>query len=378
MSLAKDGVPGGSDEVRNFAFTSPADTTSIIGTVEDEAGNPASNVPVVVDVPNGDPVMTTTNTDGVYVVSDLPADAAVDVSVVGSEADPTTVDTGDAGVPVVPTDAITAPPSVIATVTGRVTLDEAPVEAGQVVELLDATGAVVGSTTTDADGRYTFATVAGTYTVRTTVPVPGATGDTTNTGVTAGVGDTVDSDLPFESPAEPAVITIDQPGTVTDTNGEPVDAVTVVATPEEDDAGGPVTVVTDADGAFDLTGLAPTTTYEIALDVDGVEPETIVTPDTGSATPLAFVVPAAETTPPTNPSPSATAAPVPSATPTVPGGSANIPVDDPSDAANGGPLAYTGADLTPGLIAAGVLVLLGAGLLTFRAVRNRRRSHLQD
>ncbi|MFS2032327.1 LPXTG cell wall anchor domain-containing protein [Curtobacterium sp. CT11-45] len=44
-----------------------------------------------------------------------------------------------------------------------------------------------------------------------------------------------------------------------------------------------------------------------------------------------------------------------------------------------GALAYTGADLTPGLIAAGVLVLLGGGLLTFRAVRNRRRtSHLRD
>lgn len=362
----------------DFAFTSPTDTTSIIGTVEDEAGNPAANVPVVVDVPNGDPVTTTTNTDGVFVVSDLPTDASVDVSVVGSDDDATPVDTGDAGVPVVPTDAITAPPSVIATVTGFVTLDDAPVEAGQVVELLDGTGTVVGSTTTDADGRYTFATVAGTYTVRTTVPVPGATGDTTNTGVTAVVGDTVDSDLPFASPAEPEVVTTDQPGTVTDTNGEPAAGVRVVATPTEDDAGGPVAVETDADGAFDLTGLAPTTSYEIALDVDGVEPETIVTPDTGSATPLAFVVPAAETTPPTNPSPTATAAPVPSATPTVPGGSANIPVDDPSDAADGGPLAYTGADLMPGLIAAGVLVLLGAGLLTYRAVRNRRRSHLQD
>ena len=45
----------------------------------------------------------------------------------------------------------------------------------------------------------------------------------------------------------------------------------------------------------------------------------------------------------------------------------------------GGGLAFTGAELTPGLIAAGAFVLLGGGLLTFRAVRNRRRTpHLQD
>ncbi|ROS46530.1 collagen binding domain-containing protein [Curtobacterium sp. PhB78] len=364
----------------DFAFTSPADTTSIVGTVQDEAGNPASNVPVVVDVPNGDPVTTTTNNDGVYVVSDLPADTPVDVSVVGGDDEPTTVTTGDAGEPTVLPDPIVAPATVIATISGLVTLDDAPVEAGQVIELLDDTGTVIGSTTTDADGRYTFATVAGTYTVRTTVPVAGATGATANTDVTAVVGNTVDSDLPFESPAEPAVITTDQPGTVVDTNGDPVAGVDVVATPTDPQAGAPVTVATDADGAFDLTGLEPTTEYTITVDVDGATPVTVVTPEDGAATPLAFVVEAA-VTPAPSPSPSApTPSNSPTAVPTVPaaGGSGNAPAAGSGDVGNGGPLAYTGADLKPGLIAAGVLVLLGAALLTYRAVRNRRRSHLQD
>ena len=44
-----------------------------------------------------------------------------------------------------------------------------------------------------------------------------------------------------------------------------------------------------------------------------------------------------------------------------------------------GPLAFTGAEIAPAAIAAGILVLLGGGLLTFRAARNRRRTeHLQD
>ncbi|ROP66856.1 collagen binding domain-containing protein [Curtobacterium sp. PhB115] len=365
----------------DFAFTSPPETTSVIGTVTDDDGNPVSNVPVVITDPDtGDTLVdTTTNSDGVYTGSDLPADTDLDVSIAAGE--PTTITTGDADAAPVEPEPIVAPAAVIATVTGVVTLDGAAVPEGQVVDLLDETGAVVGSTTTGADGSYVFATVAGTYTVRTVVPAPGATGDTANTGVTAVAGDSVTSDLPFESPAVPAVITTDQPGTVVDTNGDPVAGVDVVATPTDPQAGGPVTVTTDEDGAFDLTGLEPTTEYTITVDVDGAEAQPIVTPEEGAATPLAFVVPAAATPTPT-PTPTATptATSSPTAVPTLPanGGTGSTPGNAAGDPGNGGPLAYTGADLGPGLIAAGVLVLLGAALLTYRAVRNRRRSHLQD
>ncbi|MGY2899148.1 phosphatidate phosphatase APP1 [Curtobacterium sp. PvP017] len=376
VNLAISGDRVGTDRTADFAFTSPPETVAVIGTVTDEDDHPAANVPVVIDVPGGDPIETTTNSDGVYTASDLPADTAVEVSVAGEP--PVSITTGDAGAAPAEPEPIVAPPAVIATVTGVVSLDGTPVPAGVVVELLDENGAVVGSDTTDADGRYVFATVTGTYTVRTVVPAAGATGDTANTGIEALAGTSVRSDLPFTSAAEPEVVTTDQPGTVVDTNGDPIADVEVVATPTEDDAGDAVTVSTDEDGVFDLTGLQPTTEYVITVDVDGATPATVVTPEDGAATPLAFVVDAA-VTPAPSPSPSAPST-SPTAVPTVPaaGGSGNAPAAGSGDVGDGGPLAYTGADLKPGLIAAGVLVLLGAALLTYRAVRNRRRSHLQD
>jgi len=363
------GTVPGTDQVVDFTFDSPEDTTSIIGTVTDADDNPVANIPVVIIDPDDGTTLvdTTTNSDGVYTGSDLPAGTDLGVSVGGSDPEP--IRTGDADAPPTQVPAIEAPPAVIATVTGVVSLDGTPVAAGRVVELLDGT-TVVGSTTTDANGRYTFATVGGTYTVRTTVPTPGANGATENTGVVATAGSSVESDLAFTTPAAPAVITTDQPGTVTDTNGDPVAGVDVVATPTDPDAGVPVTTTTGTDGTFDLTDLAPTSEYTV--EVDGADPQTITTPENGSATPLAITVPAAVVTPTPTPTPS------PSASAPA-GGNGTTPVSSNGGSSTGGALAYTGADLTPGLVAAGVLVLLGAGLLTFRAVRNRRRtSHLQD
>ncbi|MBT1611311.1 carboxypeptidase-like regulatory domain-containing protein [Curtobacterium poinsettiae] len=381
VSLAQAGSPGGVDQQADFAFTSPEDTVSVIGTVVDEDGRPVSNLEVVITDPDSGDVLvdTTTNSDGVYTGSDLPADTDLDVSV--ADEPPVTITTGDDdAAPVVP-DVIDAAAAVVATVAGAVSLDGASVPAGAVVELVDGTGAVVASTETDADGRYVFATAAGTYTVRTERPEPGATGATSNTGVTAVAGERASSDLPFASAATAAEVTTDQPGTVVDTNGEPVPDVEVVAAPTDTQSGDPVSVVTDDDGAFDLTGLEPTTEYVVSVDVEGAEAATVVTPESGAATPLAFVVRAAVGPAPA-PSPSPSPSGAPSAAPTVPAagsGSGSAPVSGQGDAGDGGPLAYTGADLGPGLIAAGVLVLLGAALLVYRAVRNRRRTdHLQD
>ncbi|MBF4597475.1 carboxypeptidase regulatory-like domain-containing protein [Curtobacterium sp. VKM Ac-2889] len=383
VSLAQAGSPGGVDQQADFAFTSPEDTVSVIGTVVDEDGRPVSNLEVVITDPDSGDVLvdTTTNSDGVYTGSDLPADTDLDVSV--ADEPPVTITTGDVdAAPAVP-DEIDVPAAVVATVAGAVSLDGASVPAGAVVELVDGTGAVVASTETDADGRYVFATAAGTYTVRTERPEPGATGATSNTGVTAVAGERASSDLPFASAATAAEVTTDQPGTVVDTNGEPVPDVEVVAAPTDTQSGDPVSVVTDDDGAFDLTGLEPTTEYVVSVDVEGAEAATVVTPESGAATPLAFVVRAAAgPAPAPAPSPSPSPSGSPSAAPTGPAagsGSGSAPVSGQGDAGDGGPLAYTGADLGPGLIAAGVLVLIGAALLTYRAVRNRRRTdHLQD
>ncbi|MCS6576866.1 MSCRAMM family protein [Curtobacterium poinsettiae] len=381
VSLAQAGTPGGVDQRADFAFTAPTATVSVIGSVVDDEGRPVSNLEVVITDPDSGDVLvdTTTNSDGVYTGSDLPADTELDVSV--ADEPPVTITTGDDdAAPVVP-DVIDAPAAVVATVAGVVSLDGAPVRAGVVIELVDSAGSVVAATETDADGRYVFATAAGTYTVRTERPEPGATGATSNTGVTAVAGERASSDLPFASAATAAEVTTDQPGTVVDTNGEPVPDVEVVAAPTDTQSGDPVSVVTDDDGAFDLTGLEPTTEYVVSVDVEGAEAATVVTPESGAATPLAFVVRAAVGPAPA-PSPSPSPSGAPSAAPTVPAagsGSGSAPVSGQGDAGDGGPLAYTGADLGPGLIAAGVLVLLGAALLVYRAVRNRRRTdHLQD
>lgn len=378
VSLAQAGSPGGVDQQADFTFTSPEDTVSVIGVVVDDDGRPVSNLEVVITDPvSGDVLVdTTTNSDGVYTGSDLPADTDLDVVV--ADEPPVTITTGDDdAAPVVP-DAIDAPAAVVATVAGVVSLDGSPVRAGAVVELVDAAGSVVAATETDADGRYVFTTAAGTYTVRTERPEPGATGATSNTGVTAVAGERASSDLPFASAARAVQVTTDQPGTVIDTNGEPVPDVEVVAAPTDPQSGGPVSGVTNDDGAFDLTGLEPTTEYVVSLDIEEAETATVVTPESGAATPLAFVVRAAAGPAPA-PAPSPAPSGSPSATPTGPAaGSGSAPVSG-QDAGDGGPLAYTGADLGPGLIAAGVLVLLGAALLTYRAVRNRRRTdHLQD
>ncbi|MGN8048772.1 MSCRAMM family protein [Curtobacterium sp. 22159] len=353
-------APGGADAVADFPFTTPDPaTTSVIGTVTDSAGNPVANAPVVVTDPAdpaGPPLVdTTTNSAGAYTGSDLPAGTDLAVSVAGAPA--TTITTGAAGGAPTEPDAVVAPAAVVATITGVVSLDRTPVPAGAVVELVDADGAVVGSDTTDAAGRYTFATVAGTYTVRTTVPVPGATGSTANP-VTATAGTTVQSNLQFATPAAPVAVTTNIPGRVLDTNGAAVRGVEVTATPTDPDAGAPVRTTSGSDGTFDLSGLQPDTEYVVA--VEGADPVTITTPDSGAADAIVFAVAAVA------PSPSVSAS------------AGTTPVSTVGGTPTGGALAYTGADVTPGIIAAGVLVLLGAGLLTFRAVRNRRRRHLQD
>ncbi|MGG7307069.1 carboxypeptidase regulatory-like domain-containing protein [Curtobacterium sp. AB451] len=363
--VSLNGVPGGADQVRDFTFTSPDGTTAVIGQVVDDAGNPAADVPVVITDPNAtDPIETVTNEDGYYTASGLTPNTAVTVAVDG--ADPVTVTTG-AATPTAPTRAGPIVTTAVASVGGVVRLDGAP-QANVTIDLLDASGTVVDTTVTGADGSYSFTTVGGTYTVRSALPTPDATGAATSTAVTlVGGGADQTRDFAFTTPAAPVPVTTSASGRVVDTNGAPVAGRTVTATPDEADSGAPVTATTDAEGRYTLDGLAPSTDYTVSVTgsdatigfTSGLDDTDVVTVDD--------LVVAAAATP--------TASPVPTANP--------VPTTAPVAATGSGPtsgaLAYTGADLTPGLIAAGVLVLLGGGLLTFRAARNRRRtSHLQD
>ncbi|ROR33346.1 carboxypeptidase family protein [Curtobacterium sp. JUb34] len=109
VNLAISGDRVGTDRTADFAFTSPPETVAVIGTVTDEDDHPAANVPVVIDVPGGDPIETTTNSDGVYTASDLPADTVVEVSVAGEP--PVSITTGDAGAaPAEPEPIVARPP----------------------------------------------------------------------------------------------------------------------------------------------------------------------------------------------------------------------------------------------------------------------------
>ncbi len=165
--------------------------------------------------------------------------------------------------------------------------------------------------------------------------------------------------------------TVEQPGTVTDADGAAVRGAEVVATPVDPADGSPVEATTDADGAFDLTGLRPSTAYSVVATVEDLasEPVAVTTAAVGATpTPLAIALPAVAVPPTTQPTPAPTAPVGPGTGPTT------VPVGSAGGTVTGGALAFTGAELTPGLIAAGAFVLLGGGLLTFRAVRNRRRT----
>lgn len=380
VSLAT--VPGGADrDGVDFGFASPPATVAVIGTVTDEAGAPAADVPVVIADPASGTTLvdTTTNSAGVYTGSGLPPATALTVTV--ADGAPTTITTGAVGAPPVEPAPIVAGEAV-ATLVGQVTLDGTPVPAAE-VELLDSTGAVVATTTTAADGTYRFATVPGTYRVRTAAPA-GATEPDDRAVTLPAAGARLD--FPFTTPSAPVPVLVDQPGTVTDTDGARTADVPVTATPVDPTAGIPVTTTSDADGAFVLTGLAATTEYSVVAGTgeDAGPAVVVTTPASGTAPAIALVVPAAATPSPTPTPTPTTPVPTPSTPPGVgsgPGtgiapGTGTTPRVGTTPVAGG--LAFTGADPTPGIVAAGVLVLFGAGLLTFRAVRNRRRDHLQD
>ncbi|KTR08894.1 carboxypeptidase regulatory-like domain-containing protein [Curtobacterium citreum] len=228
---------------------------------------------------------------------------------------------------------------------GGVTVTARPVDAGA--------GAVV-VVPTNADGTYDLAGLTPGTPYRITVD--GAAAQVVTTVDTGAASTPVDFVLPLP--------TVDQPGTVTEADGTPAPDVEVVATPTDPADGTAVTVTTDQDGAFVLSGLRPETEYSVVAstgDVDS-EPVTVTTVAVGGTpTPLTIALPAAAVTPTPTPSPSTPVTqPVADGGGTTGGGAA-------------GPLAYTGAEPTPALVAAGALVLLGGAVLAARGVRSRRR-----
>lgn len=114
--------------------------------------------------------------------------------------------------PVVPEDSETVEPSKVGTITGVIFNDadtDGVIDPGELaisgvkVELLDANGNVIATTTTDENGRYQFDSVPeGDYQIRvenmdefdqTTDPVNGTTNPSTTVDVTVGQGEVVEN-----------------------------------------------------------------------------------------------------------------------------------------------------------------------------------------
>jgi hypothetical protein len=263
--------------------------------------------------------------------------------------------------------AFVVPVPVVVSQSGSVAdTDGAPVAGATVTARpADAGSGAVVVATTGADGSFDLRGLTPGTAYRVSVA------GTTPQDVTTGASGAAPTPLDFVVP----VPTVDQPGTVTDTDGAAAADVPVVATPTEDGAGDVVTTTTAADGTFDLTGLRPSTSYSVVAGSgdQASEPQVVVTPASGSGTPLSITLAAVTSTPSTPPTPGggSTGGGGTGGGGTAPGSS--------SGGSTPGSLAFTGAEIAPAAIAAGVLVLLGAGLLTFRAARNRRRTeHLQD
>lgn len=210
------------------------------------------------------------------------------------------------------------------------------------------------SAVTSADGRYTFPLLpAGTYEVGITAPEGYAiSGPATRSEELAADGLTaVDFAL---APLGGLVGEV-----VTDT-GDPVPGVTItVETPE-----GPVELTTADDGSYGL-GELPPGEYPITLTVpdgftaSGDTSTTVVVDDDGSVvTAPGFILIADAVVPSPSPSPSVIPTALPSTDP-VPGASGRLP--------------STGANTMPWLIAAGALVVLGAGSFIIAGVVRRRR-----
>ncbi len=365
QTVSLDGTNGTAD----FPFTAPSGTVSIIGQVTDPGGNPAADVPVVITDPAdpANPIETVTNDDGYYTGSGLSPETDVTVAVDGAA--PETVRTG-AVPPAAPTVVDPIQTTAVGSVGGAVVLDGAP-QAGVTVQLLDGT-TVVASAVTDADGKYSFSTIPGRYTVAVQQPRADAELVSPDGGpVTVTGGSAADRSFAYRTPTAPEAVTTTATGRVVDTTGAPAAGRTVTATPDAADSGAsPVTATTGTDGGYTLEGLDPATDYTVSVSGSDSTVGFTSGPDATVVVTVVDLVVAA----PASPSPTPTATPTATATPTP----TTVPVVSSGSGPATGELAYTGAEVGPAALAAAVLVLLGAGVLTYRSVRHRRRVRADD
>lgn len=352
---------------------------SIEGTVSDDAGAPLGGVTVTVTPQaGGDPVSTTTDEDGRYVVDALAPGTYV-VTVAAPDGYTRTTPDLTAVIPVGDDTPIVDQDFVVAAnpdVGGRVAAGGDPV-AGVPVELRDGAGDVIGRTVTQADGSYVFPRVVpGTYTVAVPDPPLGYAPPPARTfEVTA--GDSLDNDFALTRPGFIG-------GLVSGPDGPRAGVGIRLTGPDGFDQ----RLTTDADGRYGVAGLAAGD-YSITISppegttAEVVTLRTTITEAGENRSSEDFTLAAAPTSPPTTADP--TTPPPTTASPTTGPPTTGLPTTglpttvppSPSGSAPGPGLASTGMPGLTLLWLGGGLVLLGFTLVgvTARGGRRARARH---
>jgi len=312
----------------------------ITGTVSDVEDGPLDGVALSLTDANGSVVATTTTSGGgLYSFPGFFATDGYQVTATPPPGKVGVVATGTA-------DLRTADAVVDLTVRDIASLDGTVTAAGSGIGGVTVTATGPGgalTTTTAADGTYSFPLIGdGTYDVAITVPAGtvAVTPATRNETVAGADLTGIDFEL-----ARLGSIS----GTITDSDGDPLDGVTVSL----DGPAGTTTATSGADGMYSVGDLLPGT-YEISViapdgyTVDG--PAVVTATITASGDVIVdrdFALIADPIVP---------VDPVDPPAPTVP------PAGQAPGSSGSGPLAVTGADSSP-FIVAGAIALLGGGLL---------------
>jgi hypothetical protein len=355
-----------------FAFTTPPNTATIIGTVETTGGDAVPGEPVTVAPGDGSPaVETESNPGGTYVVSDIPADQTTTISIPGPTGGAPVTTTVD--VPADPTgpvhaEALQAPSATLGSidVTASFTSGTPGPVQNAAVTVTNADGEVVATVTTGTDGTISIPDLApGDYTVAIEQPATATTPAPPQTvTVTGGVA----TPVAFTFAAPTPDVSVTGTGSVVDGNDQGVPDRTVTATSESDPTD-QITATTTSDGTYELDGLSESTTYSVSVpDADPVTVTTTTAPTVAIPT-----IRVASTTPVSPPPTTPPATTPPSTTP---------PATTTSSTGTGvgtGDLAYTGSNPGPTIIGGGLLLAAGIVFLVARAVRGRReRDRLRD
>jgi hypothetical protein len=228
----------------------------VSGTVRTDGGLPVPGATVTIDSPGGSPLTTTTDSQGAYLIDDVPAGPHT-ITLTLPEGFPVApppllIEVPEASeVPITDQDFVVPTlPSLSGTVTAGAT------GVPGVVVTFTGPGGVTGSAVTGSDGGYRFEQLpAGTYTV-VVAPPAGFTVEGTGTrAVTVGADDLTGIDFAL---ARPGAIG----GTVTDDQGAPVPGAGVLVSGPDGDT--PLT--TDDAGTYFVDGL-PAGDYAITLTV---------------------------------------------------------------------------------------------------------------